>query len=95
MTLTLRAGFPTEDLLHFCALQSIEVPFLEVAGAETCIDLLRLLVPIQTGPFHARAIAVTGELDAMSQERGAYAKAPMLGQHEDVFEVQRRPRAKR
>src|SRR6185369_11460279 len=63
--------------------------------ANPLIDLLGLLVPIQAGPFHARAAAVVRELNAMPQQRRTDPAAPIRGQDEYVFEVERRGRAER
>src|SRR5437667_4370591 len=66
-----------------------------MAGANPLIDLLGLLVPIETGPFHARAAAVVRELNAMPQKRRTDPAPTILGQDEYVFEVERRSRAER
>src|SRR2546427_759537 len=66
-----------------------------MARTNPLIDLLGLPVPIQTGPFHARAAAVVRELDAMPQKRRSDSAPTIGGQDEYVLEVERRSRAER
>src|SRR6185369_859882 len=63
--------------------------------ANPLIDLLGLLVPIQTGPFHARAAAFVRELNAMPQQRRSDAPPAILAQDKQVLEIERRSSAKR
>ena len=84
-----------QELFHPIAGQPVEIPFRQMTRANPLIDLLGLPIPIEAGPFHARAATVVRELNAMPQKRRTDPAPPIVGQDEDVFEVQRRGCAER
>src|SRR3989442_10241831 len=72
-----RAGEPRED------------PLLREAGAEPPVEADRRRVPVEHRPLHAPTAAPHGDPRQRAQEGLAGAVAALLGQHEQVFEVER------
>src|SRR5713226_9276077 len=59
--------------------------------SEALVELDRLLVPVEHSPFHAAAPALDSESSQVRQQHAAGPAAAMLGDHEQVLEVDPRP----
>src|SRR5213078_3734310 len=71
---------------------AIGYPIVERLGAELSVEAVGRGVPVEHHPFHAAALFAAGRQAQRLEELPPDAAAAMLGQHEDVLEVERRPR---
>src|SRR5687767_3171905 len=72
--------------------ETVNDPLFHLARAERLVEPERGLVPVEHGPLHAPAIAFLRDARERPQKRAADAVRTLRGPHEQVFEIQARPR---